>query len=74
MSYIKLPKGTRDYCNYTSDKSYHIKRHFNRLKPCNWNITNQYTDEEIKFLNEAQFDKKMYKLIKNGQTKEVIYV
>ena len=60
------------YCNYTSDKSYHIKRHFNRLKPCNLNITNQYTDEEIKFLNEAQFDRKMYKLIKNGQTKEVI--
>jgi hypothetical protein len=58
-------------CLYSNTKSSNIKKHFAKKKPCDLHNKNIYTDIEISILNEAQFNKDMYKLIKANKIKDV---
>ena len=58
-------------CGYETKKS-NIQNHFNRKKKCIRHKDCQYTDEQIKTLNEAQFNKEKYAKIQNGKIAEII--
>ena len=60
-------------CFYESRIS-NVKAHINRKNKCMRSIECKYTEKECEILNQAQFDKNKYELLKNGNIAEIINI
>ena len=77
---IYTPSNEKEFINYKCYKCFYesrisnVKAHVNRKNKCKRSIECNYTDKECEILNQAQFDKNKYDLIKNGNIAEIINV